>query len=652
MLIITVPALFFMVAVSVFFGVKNNEARIERVKAFQQFENKKVEVIPNIRLYAFYGYRTIYLPSELHIFTEHSGEVSEMISSADSSERLRVDQPLLDNPVQRTSSANPVDLSTILLLFAGVIGLIYGAQSSNSRKFNKMLASLIPSWKLFWLRYFTRLCILTIIFMCAIGFGLSISRIMGVAIPIDSHIAFFSFLVISLSWFFFSIGILPGAMKSKERTYLTLFIIWITVMSFIPSLIQYTLSSHPNDNISSYQMEIKKLEYLANFEKRFLEKFGNFTLGKQITDDMRNSIKYYMDNELQEINKIEEKLKARLKSSMQLRNNLMILFPITFYKQGMAGLSSMGDDGIYQYYAASHEMKKKFMEFYVNQFYFSPDGSDYKKVKNFIKGDDNITKGKSQVIENAWFGGVLTIFFIALFALLAFFQYRRQHLFIKTEVIKANEDLVVDIQMGTCKGVYNDDNLVYNVLSNEAPMLYRRGYNGEFRINGKEVEELPVKPDFRYICDPDSLPDFINPFYLVRFMGEAMTAPRNEIDGIIDKLKQKIKTRSVFHGIGYKEKALVILALLRMMKENSIIMIPDLTRIEPPHLAVKIIDRIDRLKQKNVTVLSLRELDTRYYGNVVRKILSDNIDTDMELIRYRSSILKEMDNEYGDDWEV
>jgi len=181
--------------------------------------------------------------------------------------------------------------------------------------------------------------------------------------------------------------------------------------------------SRTNSLKSPYKMEVLKQKKFMDFEKSSYDKEGKFNESKY--GDI-NEIQMFLDfwkGGFNEYMEIEKSMFDEIKPHISFFQNISALFPSTFFLSVNNEMSSRGFNNLVAFQDYAWEKKKDFIWFVANI-------SILAKKKEvppppFIKGDENIYQGKSQLPGNFNFGLAITLLWLIVLLGLYWFMFNR-----------------------------------------------------------------------------------------------------------------------------------------------------------------------------------------------------------------------------------
>ena len=171
--------------------------------------------------------------------------------------------------------------------------------------------------------------------------------------------------------FFYILGTAVGSLKSKAVGMVTLIVLWFVSVFLLPGIISKLVSKRAGNITLNYQLELKKLKALMSFEQETNKKHGTLPLGEKISDEAKEAIEGYLQNEFQEINRLEKGMIEEMDDNVKFYHRLSSFFPSTFYQSVHNEVSSRGYKNFIDFYHHVHDLKKRFVRFYFEKSFYS-----------------------------------------------------------------------------------------------------------------------------------------------------------------------------------------------------------------------------------------------------------------------------------------
>ena len=219
-------------------------------------------------------------------------------------------------------------------------------------------------------------------------------------------------------YFFFWIGVLVGMIPDKWNSIIIAGAIYFILVFLVPWVINKVHRFSSTDIESYFNFELKSTKIYASIESRLLKEFSQYKSG----DPSSEKIKAIIKDGLREIFDRELKLRARMFQIINTCQLVSSVCPSSFFLSMRGEGSSKGLSNLIKFYTFSHEMKRDFLNFYLQRRYNKSYKPGRGNIESFIKGDENIFRAQPRLPYAFWVGVGLTLFYIVL---LLFFSYRK-----------------------------------------------------------------------------------------------------------------------------------------------------------------------------------------------------------------------------------
>jgi len=600
-----------MLLISIYFintGINNYKSAINRSNEFKGVETAMFKNMMNYAQYTYRGVNLFFIPGPTSIFSKNSGLFSELTAKIDSMAGLKISNDMKSRLIFQGMNSTNWDFSGIILLFVPLGALLYGFESLRYKEYLKFLSSFLRYKKVFLFVLFSRVIILAI--SSIIIYSIILLFILTKNIAWSTHdylgLGWYFLLVFLLLLFFFAMGFLIGSTRSKINSTATILILWFVFVFLFPGTIHTFIAGKANTLTSSYKLELEKIQYINEYQKKSLEIHKNSNL-KGI-DRSRAIIENYWKKEYSHIEATDTNLKNEMLEIIQKNRNISIFCPVSFFQLTSNEISSQGYSNFLDFYSFSQERKREFVRFYFDQNFYSKNHD----MINFIKGDEAFFFAESSLPDNFFAGLWLTMLYaLALFSF-SFFIYKKSLFGLKESDINQIETLEKSFKRGElsvwCIAGNNFSNLLYNLFSGEEGILKKTGRPIKIEFDGMELNKRNSNKKFIYLCRPDEIPGDIKVKNLYRFMGKIMKSPRKEYRKI--SLSPVIKSflNYKFQQLSKREKGEILL-LLTLLMNRQVFLVNDMATDLPVDFAIGFKERLEQLASQGALVLYLTTND-------------------------------------------
>lgn len=405
-------------------GIHDYKNILATKPTFQETESIKVEQFVYPRQYGEHGFRLLFFPSPLSIFFTNSGAAAELNSRVDSGERLNIYNSFKGKNLFSEKKGNFKDFSGIILLFGSLLVLYFGYSSFRYRDYLKFLSGFTNFRRVFSSLLISRILLLMFFFILLIGVGVVLLIFNGIQVASSEyvHLGKYLFFTLFVLLFFFLLGTVTSCLKSKAAGVVIIIALWFISVFLMPGVINKLVSKRSESITKNYKLELEKLKVLMDFEKLFKEKVGTIGLGQEkISEEAKILIKDYVDNQLIDMEKIENRMIEEMDDNVKFYQKLSSFFPSTLFVSVNNEYSSYGYKNFIDFYRFTQTLKNKFIRYIVDISYFNRSPI----ISSFLKGDENIFYAKSRHPDYLYNGISLTIILIILFLFVSYFCYKR-----------------------------------------------------------------------------------------------------------------------------------------------------------------------------------------------------------------------------------
>jgi len=596
-------------------GAQQYNDILEIKKEFQEIEKLKVLSFNNYTQYGGYGFRLYFLPSTLSSFFYSSSLFSELSCHIDIGEKLNVFNSFKGKETFSENRGKLIDFAGVILFLGSLLMLFYGYDFLRQKEYLKFLSSLYGPARSFICIVGSHIILLSFYFILITGSAAILLKVEVENIPEIKYIFDFVIVMLLMLIFFFIIGTIIGISKSK---YARFFIIgvWVGSVYFIPAALNKIIEVKAGASTSNYQLELKKLVALMDFESRadkeFAEARRKAKTDKEkinLEESIRDILESYLDKEFKKIQNFDSRVESEIVPLIRNFQTFSLFFPSTFYLSVNNEISSRGYQGVMKFYRYGQKTKKEFVEFYTDkrakELIARLKKNPLPKVESFIKVDkeQNIFKSKSVLPGSFGWGIFLTVLWIAGLSRLSYFLYKKSLGSLPKEKPLELKDFEVEINKGESNVVLSSGKAIgihlYNVLSGR-----NKGFTGKVVFNGVNIAEKKQKIDFVYLCHPEEIPWAIKVKHFVSFIGRSLKIPKKKLKEIKDELNLKEIGGKNFNELTVEERGKVFFETVEL-KRSNVYMIDGFARGMPADFIEEFIDRLEELKLDGAAILYL-----------------------------------------------
>jgi len=589
-------------------GINDYNNLLDRKEKFQEIEKNKVSMYLNYSQYGTYGFRMLFVPAPISVFFIHSCVIPNLTAYADSGERLKIYLPLKGRNIFDLRKNGMADFSGILLFFGSLMALIYGYDSIRKDEYMRFLSSLLNKKKVFFCIIISRVLLLYILILAIMVSALLLMVINGFPIPFDKYLLYFLLMIFLITLFFFVLGTVFSTVQSKMIGITSMLSCWFFLLFVVPTTLNVYISNKSELITPIYELEMKKLNIIMNFEKRAIDNAVTYKYGEKLTDNVKKYVLSYYKNEFKKIHALEKNMRQQMKNLISLFHRLSAIFPTTFYQYTNNEISSRGFLNLIDFYKIVQNNKKKFFLFFMNKQYFVKGSSNSPKIESFIKGNSNVFFGQSRFPEYIGWSMFMSLIYIASSLLLSYYMFNK-NLYSQPKM-EMNQGAIpeLNLKQGELKTWGIEGNLfksqLYTLLSGENTVLEKKGTQMKVTINNDTISTQGRKHDFLYLCHPCKIPGDINAndlLFLMKNLFESKSDKKNEPASVL--------TGSAFFGKKFKnmtkhEMGQFILEVLNIIKCN-VYLIHDIAWGMPEDFGVRLKERMEELRDSGALVLFL-----------------------------------------------
>jgi hypothetical protein len=582
-------------------------------KVFQDLERSKVTMYVTYTQYGTYGIRYIFVPDPIFVLFINSGVIDEINAYVDSGERLKIYNSLIGSNLFQLKKYAFTDFSGIVLFFGSLLAALYGIDCFYRQKYLKFLASVIKSsGHVYIYLLLSRLLILMGLLVIITGGAILVIFLNG--LPFSFNTSFFNFLLLLflITLYFFFLGTVFSTSRSRSTGLNALLTCWFILLFIIPASFHYYIAKSSELMTSIYQLEQEKLKLVMDFEKRAIEVAGTFDYGKEASNLDKKLVLSFLNNELERINALEEKIRSQMRKYTNRLQRLSLIFPTTFYLSSCSEISSTGYQNIIEFYKYVQDNKQDFFKFFMDKVYFSEDASNFAKVEPFIKGDENVFRSHSRLPLLFGWGLLITSLHILILLIVSYSRYKRfiAALSPKSRYEKSPVDL--DLKKGDFKVLECEEDIymdfIYNSFAGKTVDKGQKGDPGTMKVNDLDITAEKSHYDFFYACHPDHFPPEVKTKDFILFVGRLFEFPGSDIDAIVMKYSLNSIMSKKIRAIKKIGKGNLVLAVLSMA-EREVYLVEDAALNMPIEFAVRLKEKMDQMAKEGALVLYLTSTD-------------------------------------------
>jgi len=566
---------------------------------FLEVIQQKTENFQNYMQYAGYGIRLYYMPGSLNPLFSNSGLFSELVGEFDQGEKLNIFSLLKGKNIFLEKPGKLIDFSGFFLLIGSLMALYSGYEAFRSREYLRFLASLFGYRRVFVFLWLSRAIWLIFYFTAMLLCAVLLLLLSGIHLP-GSFGFLLAFLVIKLMLmiFFFSLGCLANSLGERNARYF-LMLAWFLFVYLLPVFTNKIIEATSRNIAPNTQSELTKLNDLMAYERWFADE-GRRSNPIDATLNYQN---YYA-----KIRAEEDKSASQISRYINLRQQVSVIFPSTFYLSVTGELGSQGYRGIDGFYKIARELKNGFIDFFIKKRIEEKIAALEKKqppkVESF-KPDFNeyIITGQSRIPKGFAWGLLITLLYIGLSTGMAYGSYKKHLFSVLKKDIQGLEELELEINERVSNTVLSRDeslrNHMYSLLFSK-----NKEFPGTVVVNNEKIENGSGQIDFVYICRPDDVPGDIRVQDLLAFVGRMTDISQPILREFMSRFALQDKIKICLGDLSTEIRGKVVLEII-LLTQKPIYMFYDFTRGMPGDFISDFISRIREVKEQGASILYL-----------------------------------------------
>lgn len=595
------------------YGIFNYNDTLEEKECFQNFESKKVKTFFSYRLYANYGFRIASIPVPFNIFIFSSAPLSDMITYIDTSERLKICNPLQARGAFNVKKDYFTDFSGMMFFLGSLLALLFGFEMLLDMEYMKILASIAGQRTVFLNMVLARALLINMIFLVILVSSYLLIAVNGIFIPLDWALPVFLLLILVNGLFFFAFGTFLGTLRSKGTGLLIGLFGWVLLIIVIPMVLNTIVKYNANSIQSVYKMEFEKWKILKDFQITHYKKDGVFKSGESKTSNIENKIKMqrFRKNEFKDMMEKDEKMIQEMEKNVSLFHWLSSVFPTSNYLSTNYELSGNGYSGFIEFYRFALKIKMELMDKYVDIVFVQR--KSIEKFEPVLNDGENLFPLKTRIPIAAALGVLLTFIYSSTLLKFGHKGYKKEifrlpkkkdyHFDEPKHTLRAGELAAFTIE-GDIFG-----RQMFNLFSGRASEIKKKGFDLKFTFESGDIVHKDKKSAFLYLPHLNIIPGFFKTGAFVSLlMGLARTGKDRKAE-IVSKYDLKPLWNKAFNELEGTEPNRVFLAMLHM-RAFEIYLIDDAIHDMPLKFAKELKDDLtDLAKEKKALVLFTTDQD-------------------------------------------
>lgn len=409
-------------------GYRNHAAFQLEKEAFVNYERQRIPQYVNYSQYAALGFRVLFEPSPLAVFTESGRLLASVESKVDMSELVQIYNVHKGRQLFMVKGYFS-DVFGFLFVIGTLIMVYSGAATFSSRSAIALRMQFLGYSRVFWGVLLSRFAVLSALFCVPVA-GICAMALWGsiAFTPAEiRHLLAAALLLWVMLAFFFILGfMLKGVFRFRKHTLLWSFLIWFALVFLVPELVMEYVYVRSQRLPSNDSLSFQKLRVVLENEARAVEHVRNMSQKEDV--DMkavvREQVHFFMKN-IHLLNRnIELDMTRRVSSLIRQYERVSLLIPSQFFLFVNREISGLGYRGYLDFKQHVMHLQERFMRFFFQQHYFQK----AETVKSFIRPGENVYQSPSYL--TAMFGWGLCLILLYIIMMCAWSQ-RRYHRLVK-----------------------------------------------------------------------------------------------------------------------------------------------------------------------------------------------------------------------------
>jgi hypothetical protein len=252
-----------------------------------------------------------------------------------------------------------------------------------------------------------------------------------------------------------------------------------------------------------------------------------------------------MEKELKAIEEVEAGVRNKLADCVKQYHALSVWFPTSFYLATSAEIGSQGYLNYLDFYDYLIDMKHKFISFWVDRVYHK----NPKEMVSFIKGDENVFRGKSKLPPTFVKGVIINTAYVVILMLLSYWAFVYSLFRMTAKETETLNGAGMALKDGQYKVWYTKGDpfkkMAFNLFSGNFKMLGRKGFEGKMSINQVDIAKEKYPGKFIFICKPSEIPGEMKVRRFFRYYASSLNLSKEELGAIMEKpgIKEMLEKR-------------------------------------------------------------------------------------------------------------
>jgi hypothetical protein len=351
------------------------------IKAFQTIETLKVQQYVLYSQYGGFGLNIMYIPPAASALYANP-VFDSLVANVNTVERLNIYKGIKGR-VFFGANIGYMSLLEVILLLTVFFGLIYGYDAMRRKSFLQTISTMEKKWKIYSAAIFSRILLLSLAFFASVGIALLwlLTEQINLFQPYLLIVGLWILLMVSIS---FIIGCIIGSFKSKTAGLAALAVVFFCAIVLIPWLADKDNQAQADKLESQFDFELENVKISMAMEKHAMEMLSIAKTDKTSLLDVKKKVNENIITEHKKLWERENRMKNNMLAIIKRCTIRDVFFPILSYNAMCKSISGQDDLDFIGFYSYCQEIKKQFIDFYLQKKIESED--QIFKIEPFIKG--------------------------------------------------------------------------------------------------------------------------------------------------------------------------------------------------------------------------------------------------------------------------
>lgn len=596
-------ALFMLLLLISLFPVQTHINRyntiIENNRKYNETERLKVKQFLNYTQYGLYGFRVFFNPSPISILFSHSGAFRELTSNIDAGEKMNFYSSMKGKTLFGRSPVGFMDFAGLIMLLGSLFALYTGYESLRHKEYLKFVSSLSGYKKAYFSMAVSRAFFMLVFFLPIMGAALFLLRINGIEIPggDTGYLAAYVVVTVPMLLFFFICGMIGAGFKSRVTGVVTILSLWFGLVFLVPWVMQAIILESSESIRSNARMELDKLKYLMDFEKKAYREIGIFKSGGEAPEEVKELAESYWKKEFKAIQAVEEEMRKEIETQIRHMETFSLFFPTSFHLMTNNALSGKGYRSFLGFYSHVQALKRRFLRFYIDRKFYT----DHTGVDPFLKEKENIYDSGPLLPGNFYAGLLMLMLYMAGGGVISYYRFKGSLFSKPGKGAKGLNALDIELKKGETFVMLTNGGTVgtqlYNFFSGQA-----KGFKGQVRLEDMN----PAPGPFLYLCRPWKIPGDIKVGDFFAFIKRLLAVSQKTMAELYIRLEvEHIEHRRL--GELRAEDRVRVMTEAAQLKNCTIYMLQDFVRGLPADFLKHVPAELQKLKDRGAAVLYLTD---------------------------------------------